>query len=135
MTTGDWTQATDREAAARTVRDWAAAGTGRRVLLLGGARGSGRTTVLRDTLGSSPGVVLVDCAAQEVEAVAASVLRALGVDGPETARGTFRELVAKAAPVTGVVLLNGQLAGSYRGSAAPQALLDGVVRHLVGRSG
>ncbi|KRB75350.1 hypothetical protein ASE03_15245 [Kitasatospora sp. Root187] len=105
------------------------------MLLLGGARGSGRTTVLRDTLGSSPGVVLVDCAAQEVEAVAASVLRALGVDGPETARGTFRELVAKAAPVTGVVLLNGQLAGSYRGSAAPQALLDGVVRHLVGRSG
>ncbi|BFV60187.1 hypothetical protein KCMC57_up52910 [Kitasatospora sp. CMC57] len=135
MTTGDWTQAADRETAARTVRDWAATGTGRRMLLLGGARGSGRTTVLRETLGSLPGVVQVDCATQEVEAVAASLLRALGVGGPEHGRGTFRELVAKAVPVTGVVLLNGQLAGGYRDSAAPQALLAGVVRHLVGPSG
>ncbi|MER5867255.1 hypothetical protein [Kitasatospora sp. NPDC002040] len=135
MTTGDWTQAADREAAVGTVRDWAETGTGRRVLLLGGVRGSGRSAVLREALGGLSGVVLVDCAEQEPDAIAVSVLRALGVEDPDGLPGTFRERVARAGAVTGVVLLNGQLAGGYRDSPAPQAVLDGVVRHLVGRSG
>lgn len=135
MTTGDWTQVADRAAAASIVREWAAAGPGSRVLLLGGARGTGKSTVLRESLGEVAGVVLVDCAGQDVEVVAASVLRALGIEVSEHTlpQGTFRELLAKAAKVTGLVLLNGQLTGTYRNSGAPQALLEGVLKPLVER--
>ncbi|WP_431678093.1 AAA family ATPase [Kitasatospora sp. KL5] len=121
---------------ARTVREWAAGGPRQQVLLLRGDRGAGRSTVLREALSGLPGVVFVDCAGRSVDAVAESVLRALGTDPADARpRGTFRELVRRAAPAAGLVLLDAHLAGEYRGSAAPQAVLDHVVRHLVDRGG
>ncbi|MEV8093978.1 hypothetical protein [Kitasatospora sp. NPDC085879] len=133
-TTGDTTYPEDRAAAERTVREWAADGPRGRVLLLRGDRGAGRSSVLREALSGLPGVVTVDCAGRSVDAVAESALRALGVEPADARpRGTFRELVRRAAPVTGVVLLDAHLAGEFRGSAAPQAVLDHVVRHLVDR--
>ncbi|MFF4648449.1 hypothetical protein [Streptomyces sp. NPDC001380] len=134
--TDDGTDPGDRTAAERAVGRWAADGPHGRLLVLRGARGAGKSGVLRRVLAALPGTAVVECAGRDVDDVAAAVLEALGaLPRGVRPRGTFRDLLDGASAVPGLVLLDVHLAGAYRGSAAPQAVLDRVVRHLARRGG